>query len=337
MGELQKALRILEQALGSHATVVRPAKPRAQPADVLTVRVERASNPAATLRLVPWQAEVRPGDGTIVWVVSPRDRAALDRLRLDQESYIDLRGAVHLILPWLVVDRTGISPPRTDAAPAANPFSDRNSLVLRSLLADPGRAWGVRQLAAAAGVTPGTASKVVQRLTLDRLVETTGAGRNTGVRVTSPRRVLRRWTRSYDWQRNRRAAFSAPIGDPERFIRRLGKTFGDTRWALTLQAGASLVAPHATWDRVHVYVDAERYDETVDAASANGWTPSADGRLVLMKPYYRESIWRGARTVDGCSVVSDLQLALDLWEYPLRGREQAEHLLDVVLRWRSDD
>jgi hypothetical protein len=31
----------------------------------------------------------------------------------------------------------------------------------------------------------------------------------------------------------------------------------------------------------------------------------------------------------GSLVVSDLQLALDLWHYPIRGREQAEHLIEM--------
>jgi hypothetical protein len=59
-----------------------------------------------------------------------------------------------------------------------------------------------------------------------------------------------------------------------------------------------------------------------------GWTPSDAGRLVLLRPYYRESVWFGLRRIESLPVVSDLQLILDLWHYPVRGREQAEVLLD---------
>jgi hypothetical protein len=38
------------------------------------------------------------------------------------------------------------------------------------------------------------------------------------------------------------------------------------------------------------------------------------------------------RTIDEVPVVSDLQLVLDLWHYPLRGREQGEHIRDTILR-----
>jgi hypothetical protein len=48
---------------------------------------------------------------------------------------------------------------------------------------------------------------------------------------------------------------------------------------------------------------------------------------MLMRPWYARSAWEGMREVNGVPVVSDLQLVLDLWHYPVRGREQAEMLL----------
>ena len=103
------------------------------------------------------------------------------------------------------------------------------------------------------------------------------------------------------------------------------------RWALTMHAGAAQVAPHATWDRVHVYVDASSPADLLDAGASRGWEAADGGRVVLMKPYYRTSVWHNLQVANGFPVVSTLQLALDLWHYPLRGREQGEHLLQVVM------
>ena len=47
--------------------------------------------------------------------------------------------------------------------------------------------------------------------------------------------------------------------------------------------------------------------------------------LVLMAPYYKHSVY-DSREMEGLRVVSDIQLYLDLYKYPVRGREQAEHL-----------
>ena len=50
-------------------------------------------------------------------------------------------------------------------------------------------------------------------------------------------------------------------------------------------------------------------------------------------PYYRESAFYDRQmSKGGMKVVSDLQLYLDLYDYPVRGREQAEHLYERRLR-----
>ena len=110
---------------------------------------------------------------------------------------------------------------------------------------------------------------------------------------------------------------------------RLPAAFEGRRWALTLQAGAHLIAPHAAWDSVHVIVDVPRAEMLAEVAQAAGWAPGP-GKLVLMRPWYADSAWHGLRFVDGLPVVSDLQLILDLWHHPVRGREQAEVLLALI-------
>jgi hypothetical protein len=68
-------------------------------------------------------------------------------------------------------------------------------------------------------------------------------------------------------------------------------------------------------------------------ATALRWPPSEEGKLVLLRPYYRHAIWDGVRFLAKIPVVSDIQLALDLWHYPVRGIEQAEVILARVYPW----
>ena len=137
------------------------------------------------------------------------------------------------------------------------------------------------------------------------------------------------WIRTYRWSDNARLAVTAPMGSPRRFMKRLPNTLADERWAFSLQAGAALIALHAEFEDVHVYVEAESLGEF---ALERGWEPTRTGRLYLMAPVYRESVWYQRQTVENQPVVNPLQLVLDLWHYPVRGREQAEHLLETVLR-----
>jgi hypothetical protein len=148
----------------------------------------------------------------------------------------------------------------------------------------------------------------------------------------SVKALVELWAAHYEWTRNPQIAFTAPIGTPERFLPRLRGALGKHRWALTLFAGASLVAPHSAWDKIHLYVDVQRNHDLIDVLSADDFEPSDQGRLVVMQPWYRDSVWYGLRSIERFPVVSSLQLTLDLWHYKVRGREQAEHILHTQLR-----
>jgi hypothetical protein len=346
---LTAAVFLLRQALAPHATVEWVQPSDASAGAVVTVTGAGTTGGTQCLRLVPWSAPAhRKGparrtrtttDCPIVWVL-PRSSAAIrETLRAHGEQYIDLRGAVHLALPWALVDRADLTLSHRLAGslrPSVDPFADRSSLVVRTLLehGDLERVWGVRELAGVAGVGVATASDVLRALAERELVTITRRGRASEVRLRNAIATVEAWTRSYDWRLNRGIAVHAPVGDLTRFMHRLPRLMPTgARWGLTMQAGASLVAPHATWDRVHVYVDVPSVDgphALTELAARAGWTPADDGRFVLLVPYYATSAWHGLRTIDRLPVVSDLQLALDLWHYPLRGREQAEHLLGTM-------
>jgi hypothetical protein len=54
--------------------------------------------------------------------------------------------------------------------------------------------------------------------------------------------------------------------------------------------------------------------------------------LIFLLPYYKHSVFYGKQRIRKLWVVSDLQLYLDLHNYPIRGMEQAEHLYEKRLR-----
>ncbi len=178
--------------------------------------------------------------------------AQREALRARSEHFIDLSGAISIRLPQMLIDRSDLKPAKRSVgliSRGADPFADRSSLILRIMLeqSDPRRVWGVRQLASAAGVGTATASDMLKALVERRLVEIKRRGRVAEVLLGDPYALIDAWTNAYDWRLNRGIAVHAPIGDLAEFLRRLpGLMHHRYRWALTLQAGASLVAPHAT-------------------------------------------------------------------------------------------
>jgi hypothetical protein len=340
---LRTLIQYLASALPSSVRVV------GHPDDPFGLVLASGRDSRAAFQLESWSEETyarrSPGKRrAVIWVVRRGRPDLRSALRDANQNYIDVRGAVRLHLPWLLIDRTDLRPLAMPSTLGTDAFADRSSLVVRSLLAETAQyVWGVRDLAASAGVGIATASRVIKQLYDAGLVQRRlGAGNRAEVRVISPSRLFDRWTDVYSWNRNAMLAVHAPIGDPMAFIGRLkALMWKDRRWALSLHAGAAFVFPHATWDRIHLYVDARDAGELTALAIANRWPAGDDGRLVLMRPYYRTSIWSGIRTLErdavSAPVVDDLQLALDLWHYPLRGREQASVIRDGRLRsvWKE--
>jgi hypothetical protein len=327
--ELEEAARLLQRAVGTAGRVIA----RARFATGHDVEIIRDGASPILIRLQPWHPDAAAESDT-VWILNKPSRRQLDELRERAMNFIALNGSVRVVANGLLLDRSNL--PRVRAASTlprrVDPFSDRNSLITRILLEEPGRRWGVREIANAAELSPGTTSQIVRALASMGVVDFRRRGRNAQVWVENPVSLIGRWVSAYSWERNQAAAFAAPMGDPLRFVRRAERAFRSRRWALTLQGGASLVAPHASWERAHVYVDVKSVHELFDLADAEGWPAAQDGGLVLMKPYYRHSVWHGLRMVKDLPVVSDTQLVLDLWHYPLRGMEQVEHLLTTASR-----
>jgi len=95
--------------------------------------------------------------------------------------------------------------------------------------------------------------------------------------------------------------------------------------ALTLASGAQLVAPFATdVHRPSVLIPASIDLEAVSRMAA--LTPVDEGETVTLLASRQRWPLLFRRQVEGLWVASDVQLYLDLWAWPQRGKEQARHL-----------
>jgi len=254
--------------------------------------------------------------------------ARQERLRASGISFFDLAGNAWLAHAAVHVDRRGFPNPFGEERSSRDPYSDKASLVLRSLISSgPGR--GVRAIAQEVGLSPGWVSKVVQELERRGYV----ARRPEGLALQHGEELLEEWVVSYRRRSNQVRSYSVAASSAQGVMDALRGSLGDLdqQCALAGHAGASLVARHAEFDVVDVYVrDAADAEVVANAAGAREVDRGAN--LHISVPYYRVSAFFGRRHVEGLPVVSDLQLYLDLYDYPRRGREQAEYLLEHRLR-----
>lgn len=323
----QQATQLVAEATRGYATVGRNG-------DLLNLELGDGSS--LTFKLELWTDEPVPaGNPKPLWILKNPTRRTLNRLRETGASFAAVNGVVRVIGPGILVDRTGVVSRSPRKAPQhRSAFSDRASLVARWLFRfPPDNEWLVTMLAERSGVSASVASYAVTDLEERGLLTTERRGRERWVSGIDRMALIQQWTSEYHWRKNYSIRVRAPIGSSIRFLHRLKKE-NLPRWAAAFHTGAQLYASHAPPPHLQIYVDLPR--SALQGLVADlGWTPDDKGGIQLFIPHHRRSVWHWADHVEGIPVVSHLQLILDLWEHPLRGREQAEillekHLLDLM-------
>lgn len=269
-------------------------------------------------------------DADVVWILASDylSPGMQDTLRNAGVPFIDFAGNAWLQHRGVHIDRRGFANPDAETRLPRGPFSDKASLVIRALFASRG-GRGVRDLAGELGLTAGYVSKVLQELDRRGYL----ARRDDGVALRHAGELLTDWLHAY---RGRQPVSTMTYFAPATSVKALmeaarGADFAlRPDYALTLQSGASLVSRYAEFGTLEVYVrDASVADGI--AAQLGARPVSRGANLVIMVPYYRVSAFYGERRIRGLSVVSDLQLYVDLYDFPLRGREQAERIFERCL------
>lgn len=208
-----------------------------------------------------------------------------------------------------------------------NIFSPMASRIVRALLANSKQEWSILGLSNEAKTGYGHTYRVVKTLLKMGLCRQTETKR---VVVADPGELLTRWAGYYNFalMNNVNAYFSLET-DLDGFAKRLPAVGEhDLRYALTLQAGASLVTPYVRPVNIYLYVDPEKLGTWQRSLGLQ--LTELGGNVFLVEPYDESVFYKVQRVRDVC-VVSNVQLYLDLYNYPARGREAAGHLREEVI------
>jgi hypothetical protein len=244
-------------------------------------------------------------------------------------NFIDLSGNVFLMHKSLYIERVGFPNRFPEERKGRGPFSDKASLILRLLLSHKNRSWGIRELAGLINLNPGFVSRMVKELEKRNYV----ARANAKIRLRNAESIMDDWVRDYNFRKNKQINYFCQAENPQHIIAKLRKPkiSKNIDYALGLQAGANLIAPFAVFDSVHIYVqnqEAIKYFE--DKLKLKAVEQGAN--IVFLIPFYKYSVFYDMQKVKDLWVVSDIQLYLDLYNYPIRGLEQAEHLYEKRLK-----
>ena len=243
--------------------------------------------------------------------------------------FIDLSGNVQIKYKSFYIERIGFPNKFPEERQGRDPFSDKASLILRAMLKRGEQLWGIRELAKETHLNPGYVSRMARELESRNYITRV----DSKMKLRDPEGILDDWVRTYNLKKNRMFRyFLMAAGSAEVLEKLRGLELPDSLdYALSVQAGANLIAPYAIFKEVHIYVGNEKalayLEEKLNLEGAE-----QGANLVLMLPYYRNSVFYDSRIVQRLRVVSDIQLYLDLHGYPVRGLEQAEHLFEKRLK-----
>ena len=243
--------------------------------------------------------------------------------------FLDLSGNVFLEYDGLYIERIGFPNRFPEKRRGRGPFSDKASLILRAAFSDIRKVWGVRELAQSIGLDPGFVSRMARELEQRNYISRI----DSKLKLREPKSLLEDWVREYDYKRNQGVRYFCLAKGPEEIIDKLiaARIPDDIPYALGLHAGANLVAPYAVYNEVHIYiqnrVSIKRFVDKLKLKEAK-----EGANFIFLLPYYKHSVFYGKQRIRNVWVVSDLQLYLDLYNYPIRGLEQAEHLYEKRLK-----
>ncbi len=236
---------------------------------------------------------------------------------------MDLSGNAFIRTKGLLIDRKGRENRFKVERKQVNLFSTKSAWVIRSLLAAPEKGWTMQELAEASEVSLAQAFKVTDSLEVEGFLS---KGRGN-IRLIDASGLLDAWASAYRYGSNVFVGFYSPYKDRSDLFDGLRKSAAPC-YALTMGSGASLVAPAVRSTDAYMYTD-----DLDKLKGILGLVPVEFGGNVYVSVPKDTSVLRGTRTIDGLRVVSDLQLYLDLFKYPQRGREQADEVRSQVLRF----
>lgn len=110
-------------------------------------------------------------------------------------------------------------------------------------------------------------------------------------------------------------------------IKQLSKKHG---FALTRMSGAAQIAPYVRYQYVDFYVDRQQ-EVSYWKKALKLVDVEVSGNVNIVIPQ-NPRILAQTQNVRGLTIVNNIQLYLDLYKYPARGREQSEHLREKVLK-----
>lgn len=217
----------------------------------------------------------------------------------------------------------------TPESPTANIFANRSGLILHELLAQPPEEFRVRDLARRLELSHGLVQRVVSELVNSGIIASEGIRTAKRYRLARPGRLLRQWIESYSISRKCKFYNYSSGYSVSEIEGKLDKVKRGQREPLVFalhSAARAYKCGFTNLQTCELYISSK--DQRLNLEESLRLQPRDSGYdVLLIEPYYSALVERKSERINAQFISSSLLTFLDLYHFPLRGNEQAEHLL----------
>lgn len=251
-------------------------------------------------------------------------------------GYVDLAGNFFLNKKGVYIEKIVDKNPNTVKTTLKNLFAPVSSRIIRALLIEPDRRWILADIANETSASIGQIYKVIEKLIGEELVKRDDEDK---IILVNPKVLLEEWKKVYpEYEQLKRSFYNFKVTSIEAtpsFIEAVNKE--NIKYALGFFTGAYFIAPFITGvNKIQAYVESSDNIETLKKELGMEEVESG-GNVELYVPY-DQGVFYKPQVIDNkqfgkISVVSNVQLYMDLFSNPARGAEQAEHLRQLKLKF----
>ena len=210
-----------------------------------------------------------------------------------------------------------------------NIFTDKASLVLKEMLKDPERRWVVRDFTGPGGVSLGMSQEILKAMEKKGYIERVKKGPNSYTILTNKEKLISDWLKEYRFDLN---IIDTYYSANKNILNKFKKVLKENQYALTLHTGANLITSFVRTEEIFIYMNFKNWEKDILEIRQKLDLKELvrGGNIHLIYPFYKNSVFFNTQKIKGFTVVSNLQLYLDLYNFQPRGREQAEYLGNIL-------
>lgn len=217
-----------------------------------------------------------------------------------------------------------------------NIFAKKSGLLLYHLLTRKPTEFRARELARETRLSHGLVQQVVNQLAHSGLVDSTGLRTAKRFTLSKPQQLLQNWSKFYRiMDRCQVYNYSSGYSAEEiaEKLREWRKSQNDDVVLALHAASRAYKCDFTNLNKVEFYCDNQTtHDKLRKVLRLEPVDRGYD--VLVIEPYYRSVAIGKSTVIEDLKIAPPLLTFLELYHFPLRGREQAEHLLrrDAHLR-----